>query len=199
MFSILLRDLNPAVVAAWRSAFADLADADIAEGSVLDVQTDAIVSPANSFGYMDGGVDLAYCRFFGFEIQERLQTHLHEHHFGELPVGSAVVIETGHHAIPLLISAPTMRVPSSVARSINVYLAFRAALIAALKHNQASPSTPIHSIAVPGMGTGVGEVSPSRAANHMRVAYDSILGKNRGRRRNVGQIWSEHQHLLAPE
>ena len=67
---------------------------DIAIGSILEESADAIVSPANSFGYMDGGVDLAYSRFFGFELQDRLQAYLHEHYFGELPVGSAVIIQT---------------------------------------------------------------------------------------------------------
>jgi O-acetyl-ADP-ribose deacetylase (regulator of RNase III) len=199
MFSLILRDLNTDVVAAWRTAFADISGVDIAAGSILEASADAIISPANSFGYMDGGVDLAYCRFFGFELQDRLQAHLHEHHFGELPVGSAVVIETRNPKIPYLISAPTMRVPSSVRRSINVYLAFRAALISAVKHNEVAVGSSIQSLAAPGMGTGIGEVSPSRAARHMRIAYDSIVDKNRGRKRNVGQIWGEHQELLSHE
>jgi O-acetyl-ADP-ribose deacetylase (regulator of RNase III) len=199
MLSLIFRDLNADVVAAWKTAFDDVPDIDIAVGSILDVSADAIVSPANSFGYMDGGIDLAYCRYFGFELQDRLQTLLHDHHFGELPVGSAVIVRTENTKIPFLISAPTMRVPSSIARSINVYLAFRAALVAALRHNQNPDLPTISTVAAPGMGTGVGEVNPSRAAKHMRVAYDSILGKNRERRRNVGHIWGEHQELLSQE
>jgi O-acetyl-ADP-ribose deacetylase (regulator of RNase III) len=139
---------------------------------------------------------LAYCKFFGLKLQEQLQTLLHERHHGELPVGQAVVVPTGSSQLPYLVSAPTMRVPSSIARSINVYLAFRAALVAVLTHNEHSSSS-IESLVVPGMGTGVGEVSPARAARQMRVAYDSILGVNRGRRRNVGLIWGEHQELLS--
>lgn len=30
------------------------------EGSILDVEGDALVSPVNSFGFMDGGIDRAY-------------------------------------------------------------------------------------------------------------------------------------------
>jgi O-acetyl-ADP-ribose deacetylase (regulator of RNase III) len=191
-----LRDLNADVVSAWKTEFAATAEVEASLGSILDLKADAIVSPANSFGYMDGGIDLAYCRFFGFELQERLQALLSDRYHGELPVGQAVVVETGHPGIPFLVSAPTMRVPSSVAKSINVYLAFRATLVAILEHNQ-KHSKPIARVAVPGMGTGIGEVSPARAARHMRVAYDSVLGKHRGLRRSVSQIWSEHQELMA--
>jgi O-acetyl-ADP-ribose deacetylase (regulator of RNase III) len=195
MVTLLLRDLNADVVSAWKTEFGSSSEVEVSAGSILDLSADAIVSPANSFGYMDGGIDLAYSRFFGSELQENLQSLLHDRYHGELPVGQAVVLETGHSRIPFLVSAPTMRVPSSIAKSINVYLAFRATLVAILEHNQSSPQR-IERVAVPGMGTGIGEVSPARAARHMRVAYDSILGKNRGRRRNVGQIWGEHQELM---
>jgi O-acetyl-ADP-ribose deacetylase (regulator of RNase III) len=196
MLSLSLRDLNPEVVAAWEEAFAGVPNVDISRGSILDLEADAIVSPANSFGYMDGGIDLAYTNLFGYDLQDRLQSLLHETHHGELPVGQALIIPTTHTRFPLLVSAPTMRVPSSIARSINVYLAFRAALIAVVKHNESGKAA-IESLAAPGMGTGVGEVNPRRCARHMRVAYDSILGNNKGRRRNIGQIWGEHQELLS--
>ena len=35
------------------------------QGSILEVSTDALVSPANSFGYMDGGLDLLLSEHFG--------------------------------------------------------------------------------------------------------------------------------------
>jgi O-acetyl-ADP-ribose deacetylase (regulator of RNase III) len=196
MLSLHLRDLSGDVVTAWRTVFSGTSNVEVTQGNILELTADAIVSPANSFGYMDGGIDLAYSRFFGFELQEQLQTLLHEHHYGELPVGQAVVLPTGNSRLPFLISAPTMRVPSSISKSINVYLAFRAALVAAVAHNGQSASS-IVSLAVPGMGTGVGEVSPLRAARQMKIAYEAILGTNRGRKRNVGLIWGEHQDLMS--
>jgi O-acetyl-ADP-ribose deacetylase (regulator of RNase III) len=196
MLTLLLRDLNADVVSAWKTEFEATAEVEVSLGSILELKADAIVSPANSFGYMDGGIDLAYSRFFGFELQERLQALLNDRYHGELPVGQAVVVETAHPGIPFLVSAPTMRVPSSIAKSINVYLAFRATLGAILEHNRKHPK-PIARVAVPGMGTGVGEVSPARAARHMRIAYDAMLGRHRGLRRSVSQIWSEHQELMA--
>lgn len=143
MLAIHLRDISPGVVAAWEVAFASALGVQVSCGDIFANAADAIVSPANSFGYMDGGIDLVYSRFFGWELQEKLQAQLLAEHFGELPVGQAVIVPTGHASIPFLVSAPTMRVPSSIAKTLNVYLAFRAALIAVRNHNATSErSTP---------------------------------------------------------
>jgi O-acetyl-ADP-ribose deacetylase (regulator of RNase III) len=193
--AIRLRDLNPSVVSAWQAAFAEEPLVEISCGHIFDLKATAVVSPANSFGYMDGGIDLVYSQLFGYQLESRLQALLQERHYGELPVGQAVVLPTEHAAIPFLVSAPTMRVPSSIARSLNVYLAFRAALIAVLEHNARS-SHPISSLLVPGLGTGVGEVPPERAARQMKAAYDAVMKGKGSRPRNLGQIWGEHQDLL---
>jgi len=41
---------------------------EIAHRSVLDRPVDEVVSPANSFGFMDGGLDWAYLQFFRTEL-----------------------------------------------------------------------------------------------------------------------------------
>jgi O-acetyl-ADP-ribose deacetylase (regulator of RNase III) len=195
MLAIHLRDISPAVVAAWQSAFAGASAVEVSCGEIFECTADAIVSPANSFGYMDGGIDLVYSRFFGWELEANLRELLVDQHYGELPVGQAVILPTGHASIPLLVSAPTMRVPASISRTVNVYLAFRAALIAVKQHNE-SNARPIASLLVPGLGTGVGEVPPERAARQMRLAYNAIvLGEGR-KAKNAGVIWGEHHELL---
>ncbi len=196
MLAIRLRDASPAVTAAWEIAFADAHDVDVCCGEIFEATADAIVSPANSFGYMDGGIDLVYSRFFGWDLQSRLQALLLEQHFGELPVGQAVIVPTENPTIPFLVSAPTMRVPASIGRTPNVYLAFRAALTAVVRHND-SGTLPIASLLVPGLGTGVGEMPPERAARQMRHAYNAIIQGHGLRSRNFGAIWGEHQELLA--
>jgi O-acetyl-ADP-ribose deacetylase (regulator of RNase III) len=125
-----------------------------------------------------------------------LRELLAERHFGELPVGQAVVVPTGHESIPFLVSAPTMRVPSSISRTVNVYLAFRAALIAVIAHNGAD-GPPIGSLLVPGLGTGVGDMPPARAARQMKLAYRTIIKGDARKERNVGAIWGEHHELTA--
>ena len=111
-------------------------------------------------------------------------------------MGQAVVLPTGHAFIPFLVSAPTMRVPTAIAGTANVYLALRAALIAVLRHNDET-DTPIRSLLVPGFGTGVGKMPAERAAAQMRLAYDAIIGGQGTRSRNTGVILREHRELLS--
>jgi len=196
MLSIHLRDINAAVAKAWEQQFAGLHDVEVSCGDIFEHRADAIVSPANSFGYMDGGIDLIYSRVLGRHIEGELQALLRDRYFGELPVGQAVIVPTGHREIPYLVSAPTMRVPMGISRTANVYLAFRAALIAIKSHNESS-AREIASVLVPGLGTSVGDMSPERAARQMRVAYDAIIGGAGQRERNAGAIWGEHSDLLA--
>ena len=195
MLTVYLRDISPQIVAAWGAAFSGIPDVEVSCGEIFEQKADAIVSPANSFGYMDGGIDLVYSHFFGWELEARLRDLLVTRHYGELPVGQAVIVPTGSKFIPYLVSAPTMRVPSSIARTLNVYLAFRAALMAVLAHNDGRIRR-IRSLLVPGMGTGVGEVSPERAARQMRAAYDEIIGGLGLKSKNLGVIWGQHQELL---
>jgi len=196
MLTVHLRDINAGVVKAWEQAFADVPGVSASSGDIFQRPADAIVSPANSFGFMDGGIDLLYSRYFGWELETRLRGLLSEQHFGELPVGQAVVLATGHESIPFLVSAPTMRVPMRIGGTVNVYLAFRAALIAVLAHNAAA-KTPIRTLLVPGMGTGIGDVPPVQAARQMRLAYDTIIGGHGVKNRNARAILGEHHELLS--
>jgi len=184
------------VVKAWEAAFSDVSAVLVSSGDIFEHRADAVLSPANSFGFMDGGIDLLYSRYFGWELETSLRALLSERHYGELPVGQAVVLTTGHKSIPFLVSAPTMRVPMNIGDTINVYLAFRAALIAVLTHN-ASAGAPIRSLLVPGMGTGIGEVAPDRAARQMRLAYNAIVNGEGVKSRNARAILGEHRELLA--
>lgn len=196
MLTIHLRDIDKGVVEAWEQAFVDVPEIVVSHGDIFQQKADAIVSPANSFGYMDGGIDLLYSRYFGWELETKLQALLFEQHYGELPVGQAVVLATGHDFIPFLVSAPTMRVPMSISETVNVYLAFRAALVAVLAHN-ARETTPIRSLLVPGLGTGIGQVTPARAARQMRLAYDIIINGQGIKNRNARMVLKQHHELLS--
>jgi O-acetyl-ADP-ribose deacetylase (regulator of RNase III) len=165
-----LRDIDKNVVDAWRKHFKCVDHVRISQGEIFQRKADAIVSPANSFGYMDGGIDLVYIQRFGWELQGRLQSHLREQHDGELPVGQATIIETFDMEIPYLVSAPTMRVPMDVSSSLNAYLAFRAAIRAIRQHNSIS-AKPIRSVLCPGLCTAVGRMPADLAAKQMAAAY----------------------------
>jgi O-acetyl-ADP-ribose deacetylase (regulator of RNase III) len=165
MDRIVLCDTNKAVVSAWLKVFVDHRDIEIVEGSIIDQKVDAVVSPANSFGFMDGGADAVYLEKFGPIIQENVQVAIRDLFDGELLVGQAVAAETGQPGIAILIAAPTMRVPKQIHDPADVFLATRAALRLALK-------LPIRSIAFPGMGTGTGLIHPVPAAWCMRAAIE---------------------------
>jgi O-acetyl-ADP-ribose deacetylase (regulator of RNase III) len=196
MLTVHLRDINAGIVKAWEQAFADVPDVRVSRGDIFEHKADAIVSPANSFGFMDGGIDLLYSQHFGWSLQTDLQALLAEQYYGELPVGQAVVVATGHDSIPFMVSAPTMRIPADISETVNVYLAFRAALIAVLGHN-ARTQPLIRTLLVPGLGTGIGAVPPAAAARQMRLAYDTIIGSGSIKSRNARAILRQHNEMLS--
>ena len=184
---VSLCDTSPEVADRWLESFFDVDGVEILRGSLLDCGRDAIVSPANSFGEMSGGLDKAIDDHYGGAAQTAATTAIRDRFYGELPVGMALVLPMPGRP-PFLIVAPTMRVPRGVSGTINAYLALRAALVAILTHNR-DDSHVIRSVGVPGLCTGVGAMSPGEAARQMRVAYDNILGGD----------WVEVTHpALAP-
>jgi threonine synthase len=54
---IVLVAVGPDLAEAWRHHLGDLADVSIFGGDIIEAGCDAVVSPANSFGFMDGGID----------------------------------------------------------------------------------------------------------------------------------------------
>ena len=61
---------------------------EVVHGNLLDLGCDAVVSPANSFGDMSGGIDKAIDDFHDGEAQRRVMAAIAEQFLGELPVGS---------------------------------------------------------------------------------------------------------------
>lgn len=180
--NIILTSVDDALADAWERFCGDLPFVSVHRGSIFDLSCDAVVSPANSYGFMDGGIDMLYSEFFGWGVQERLQTLIQEKHHGELLVGDAEIVETGHPNLPFLIAAPTMRVPMILQHSVNPYLAARAILLL-VKHgtfsygpHQGKPiSKFVDSIAFSGLGTGVGRIGPNTCARQVRAAIGAVL------------------------
>ena len=158
-----LVDSDPALVRAWREVFGDRDDVTVHEDDYFAHAAGAMLSPANSFGIMDGGLDLAIRNELGFVVQQRVQRAIIDNHHGELPVGAVVVVETGDPRWPLLVAAPTMRIPEPVGATLNAYLAARAAFLACLSRGVAS-------MVCCGLATGIGAMEPRRAAVQMRMA-----------------------------
>lgn len=174
---ITLCDQNLEMTKQWRVFFEGIENVEILCGSIFHVYADAIVSPANSFGDMGGGIDQHIDNFYKGKAQKALQNMIREQFVGEMPVGIASIISMNQSHFPFLIVAPTMRIPCNVSESINAYLAMRGILVAVLKYNQENRTQPIKSVAITGLCTGVGRVSFQNSAEQMRVAYNNVYLK----------------------
>jgi O-acetyl-ADP-ribose deacetylase (regulator of RNase III) len=179
---IILAAVDAPLADAWQEFCGDLDCVTVHRGSIVDLTCDAVVSPANSFGFMDGGIDALYSQHFGWHVQDRLQELIRNKHRGELVVGAAEIVDTDNPRIPFLIAAPTMRVPMILSDSVNPYLAARAVLLLIQYGTfSAGPlvgervSDAVDSVAFPGLGTGVGRVSPRTCARQVRAAIDAVV------------------------
>ncbi|MET9068532.1 macro domain-containing protein [Streptosporangium sandarakinum] len=168
---VVLADISAKVVESWRAAFADEPEVEIHKGSILSRKVDAWVSPTNSRGRMDGGVDAAIKRHLGAGIQLRVQRAIRDGFGGSLPVGSAVCVPSGAVEPRFLISTPTMEESvQDVSETLNVALACAAAFQAVHMQNDREPGS-IGSVALVGMGAATGRVPARVCANLMWAGY----------------------------
>jgi O-acetyl-ADP-ribose deacetylase (regulator of RNase III) len=137
----------------------------IIEGSLLQVEADIIVNPANSLGYMGGGVAGVIKRVGGSIIEEEAVIK------APIPVGSAIITTAGSLPFKGVIHAPTMEEPAMETTEEKVRKAVRASLELADKMG-------FKSIAMPGMGTGVGKLPKDIAAKAMIEEIKSFKAVN---------------------
>lgn len=182
MVRIVLCAVERGLADAWKRHCGGLDVVDVEHRSIHDVDCDALVSPANSFGFMDGGIDAQYLNRFGRSLQATLRSVIAEHHAGELVVGQADIVPTGAERPRWLVAAPTMRVPMILDETVNPYLAARAALLLVSRgmfahgpHRGERIAAHVQTLAFPGMGTGVGRVPYDVCAHRMRAAIDEVL------------------------
>jgi O-acetyl-ADP-ribose deacetylase (regulator of RNase III) len=200
MLSIVLTAIDEPLARAWSDATRDLPFVETHLGSIFETGADALVSPANAFGFMDGGIDMLYSQRFGWDLQERLQARIRSAHHGELLVGAAEIVPT--FGVPsFLIAAPTMRVPMILPEdTIAPYLAARAVLLL-VKHGRLPDGAPVSDVvsrvAFPGLGTGIGRVPPERCARQVRAAIDDVLLEASPFPRSWDDAQERHQRLYG--
>ncbi|HIQ31145.1 MAG TPA: macro domain-containing protein [Aquifex aeolicus] len=126
----------------------------VRSGSLFDVEADVIVNPANSYGYMGGGVAGAIKRMGGEEIEKEAVER------APINVGEAVLTTAGSLPFKGVIHSPTMEEPAMKTTEDKVRKAVRAAL-------KLADDLCYRSVAFPGMGTGVGRLPKDVAARAM--------------------------------
>lgn len=128
---------------------------DVVHGSLIEADAEAVVNAANSQGLMGGGVAGFLKKAAGPEVEREAVAQ------APIPVGGAAVTTAGAlKQFRAIVHAPTMERPAMRIPAENVYEATRGAL-------QAADGEGFESLALPGMGTGVGGVAHADAASKM--------------------------------
>jgi O-acetyl-ADP-ribose deacetylase (regulator of RNase III) len=179
--NILFVTLNEEVLDALRTAFEDVVPTprfDLCRIEAMAIPETyrrvMYVSPANSLGFMDGGIDAAYMEMFP-GIQAKVQNKIRE--LGHLTtlgrpylsIGSAIVVpvDRDRGSSTMLVSAPTMFLPHDVSMTRNAYDAMMATLIA-YQQNGADL------LVTTGLCCGYGRMPGDVAARQMREAFDDF-------------------------
>lgn len=194
---LILNDVSEEMCDAWAREFRGDLDVSIVIGPFQGVEEyDCIVSPANSFGIMDGGYDL-YLRNYFPDLQKRVRVVVHEQYGGEQPVGTSVIVNTGDRKHPYCAHTPTMRYPMPIP-ALQVYDAMRAMLRATSRYSffamdeYEEMTYPIQTVLCPGLGTATGKVPYDAAAYYMRLAWDRFHEPIKPR------SWPEAEEAINP-
>jgi O-acetyl-ADP-ribose deacetylase (regulator of RNase III) len=137
------------------------ASISVERGDITDREVDALVNPANTTLTMTTGVAAAIKRKGGVIIEEEAIRQ------GPVEVGDAILTPGGNliatHVIHAVVMGPDLKTDAGV-----VGRATRAVLAMADKHR-------LTSIALPALGTGLGHLAPTAAADAMIEAVVAHL------------------------
>lgn len=186
-FNLLFFDISESNINEYKNTIGENTSIQIQyiHTNVVDLiknkQIHIIVSPANSLGFMDGGIDIYYMQLFpGIQntVQDKIRSFGIISALGRpiLPVGSAMIVPTKSQDCPLLACVPTMFLPENINGTENVYWAMRGllTLLETKIDNDANLT-----IGVPCFGTGVGKLSASYSAEQVKSALDDhVLKRN---------------------
>ncbi|GLW92010.1 macro domain-containing protein [Actinokineospora globicatena] len=176
---LVLCAVGESLASAWETAAEGRPHIRVHRGSVLDVHADAVVSPANSYGWMRGGVDAVYAAHFP-AIEQQVRSAVLAYHGGELPIGEALIVPTGATQPAWLITAPTMKEPAQALapETVHPYLAAKA-VFRLWREGVLDDGAPVRgtvkTIAMPGLGTGIGGVPPQVCARQVAAAWDAVF------------------------
>ena len=180
---IYLLDINKNMTDAWEKLFHPLKDVEIINEDFVSFMDkhpniEAVVSPANSFGLMDGGYDKAITDYFGESLMKDVQKSILLKWYGEQPVGTSMTVPIYNRKFTtilgtrycVLIHTPSMRTPEVIKDSRIIYQCMRTTLIEAKRQE-------IKSIVIPAFGGLTGKVPCDEIAKMMCLAYKQISNR----------------------
>lgn len=192
-FRLILSAINEDLFEAFKKHFAKFPEVEVVFKPFEQVEFDCVVSAANSFGLMDGGVDQCITDYFGVQMMKRVQQEVINQYYGEQPVGTSMIVRANKivddtngaiQKTKYVAHTPTMRIPMDISKTSYVYSAMKAMLIAVQKHNESCVSdnkmdlgykSKINTVVCPGLGTNAGRVPAEEAAKMMSLAFYHFL------------------------
>ena len=170
--NIVLLDINPEMTEAWSRIFCEDENIEIVNSELKaflknNKDIDGVVSPANSFGLMDGGYDKAITEYFGPFLYNAVQNTILDEYYGEQPVGTCIKVDIPGSNICLL-HAPSMRTPEHIIDPRVIYSCMRCTLVVAVREG-------LKKIVVPAFGGLTGAVPPRIIAYLMKQAYEDVV------------------------
>jgi O-acetyl-ADP-ribose deacetylase (regulator of RNase III) len=167
---LTLFDRSPRLTSAWTRAFERWPEVTVACSTLVDLPPhEAVVAAGNSYGVMDGELDLVMAeRWPGLahNVSSALQTQN-----GYVAVGSAVVVYPERpEQHPVCVYAPTMRRPMRLYGQDGYMNVFDATLGSLWALHRADPRRRWR-LAMPGLGAGAGGVPPAIVAALMAEAW----------------------------
>ncbi len=186
-FKLILSAINEDLFEAFKKHFAKFPQVEVVFKPFEQTEFDCVVSAANSFGLMDGGVDQCITDYFGIQMMKRVQEQVIAEYYGEQPVGTSMIVRGNEKkedgkSNKYVAHTPTMRIPMDINKTSYVYSAMKAMLIAIENHNNnmndiyyAPENTTINTVVCPGLGTNAGRVPAEEAAKMMSLALYHFL------------------------
>lgn len=173
---ITIFDINQSVIDACNLLFQNSDfDVECVVKSFSEIKADYVVTAGNSHGWMSGGIDLAVRNCLGPQIEEAVQDEIKWSWNNFLPVGKLITVPFRQiHAdedpenVQHLIYAPTMEEPGTRINKEDIYLV-------ACKILRFMLTKPGKSVAICGLGTATGGISPMKFADAIYKAYEDVI------------------------
>ena len=138
-------------------------------GNPLAFDIDAVVSPANTKGIMNGGYDAVLRRYFGVGIEYTVRMYFEKFN---LDVGQAIGVKTGHPKVHWLIVTPTVSV-------IGEGLSGHESVSYACAYNsvKAAHERGVKYLGMTGLGSGVGGLDRRASARQQVQGIEDALSE----------------------
>lgn len=182
MPKIIFFDYNKDKISQYQKVLGNIDNTSFINCSLDDLfkkyNVDILVSPANSYGIMTGGIDRDIVKLFP-TVEKNVLKKVNESVYNDsslkkyIPVGKCKHVPLNNNGKILLI-APTMQLPHNIVETNNIELAF-SAILKAIKNLDDCVI-----VACPCLGTGVGGMSGTESAVQILRAIQLTYSKLKG-------------------